>query len=115
MADKKEKKSHFRDKLLAYVRTTSGEELGNLNNRMKSYWMTKYYVCEVLSRLQPELVPEDPDELAECFTDCTGDLGVDFISRVDKRVLIIQSKYRGTSSKVEPPRTLSRSAMYSTP
>lgn len=43
----------------------------------------------------PGLVPADPDDLDTCLADGENDCGVDFLSRSDGTVLIIQAKFRG--------------------
>ncbi|MCC6475698.1 AIPR family protein [bacterium] len=96
------KKSIFRDKLADFVREQVGKTMSELPDKQKSYWMTRYYVTAILAQIQPELVPDD-DEINVCHVDDAGDLGADFISKVDNRVLIIQAKSRGTKNPAEDP------------
>jgi hypothetical protein len=93
--DKAPKKAWFRDYLRTDVESRLDIGFGKLDPTAQSKEMTKYYVRNVLSRILPGLVPDDELEVADSVVDGANDLGVDFISRSDGRVLIIQSKYRG--------------------
>ena len=58
--------------------------------------MSRFYIESIVSRLTPGLVPDDPDEIEHYIVDGPNDGGVDFIYRTEGRVLIVQSKFRGT-------------------
>ncbi|HLJ25354.1 MAG TPA: AIPR family protein [Candidatus Angelobacter sp.] len=62
--------------------------------------MTLFYVQNVLAKIMPGLVPDDEQEILDSIVDGPNDAGVDFIYRNDGRVVIVQSKYRG-SDKME--------------
>jgi hypothetical protein len=98
--DKTPKKPWFREYLKVDAESRLDVPFGKLDPTAQSKEMTKYYVRNVLSRIMPGLVPDDGLEVADSIVDGANDLGVDFISRSDGRVLIIQSKYRG-SDKAE--------------
>ncbi len=93
--DKDKKKPWFRAYLCEDVERRLKVKFGNLDSTAQSKEMSLYYVRNVLSKVMPGLVPDDDLELAAGLVDGQDDLGVDFISRSDGRVLIIQSKYRG--------------------
>lgn len=94
--DKTGKKPWFRD----YLRTDSEKRLGStfsaLSAKIQSREMTRFYVQNVLAKIMPGLVPDDEQEIMDSIVDGPNDAGVDFICRNDGRVVIIQSKYRGT-------------------
>lgn len=94
--DKTSKKPWFREYLRVDAESRLDVPFGKLDSTAQSKEMTKYYVRNVLSRIMPGLVPDDDLEVADSIVDGANDLGVDFISRSDGRVLIIQSKYRGS-------------------
>jgi hypothetical protein len=95
MMDKERKKPWFRDYLREDVEKRLKMKFGDLDHTAQSKEMTLYYVWHVLSKIMPGLVPDDDLELAYGLVDGHDNLGVDFISRSDGRVLIIQSKHRG--------------------
>jgi len=93
--DKERKKPWFRDYLREDVEKRLKMKFGDLDHAAQSKEMSLYYVRHVLSKIMPGLVPDDDLEIAYGLVDGHDDLGVDFISRSDGRVLIIQSKHRG--------------------
>lgn len=99
--DKVSKKPWFRDYLKTDVESRLDTPFMKLHGAAQSKEMTKYYVRDVLSKLMPGLVPDDDLDVADSIVDGSNDLGVDFISRSDGRVLIIQSKYRGADKSEE--------------
>ena len=103
--DKDKKKPWFRQYLREDVEKLKGK-FGNLDHTSQSKEMTLYYVRQILSKIMPGLVPDDDLEVSEGLVDGRDDLGVDFISRSDGRVLIIQSKYR-SPEKAEDMDTVS--------
>lgn len=59
--------------------------------------LTRFYVEKVLRRLRPGFLPDDPDDIADCYIDGKLDRGVDFVYRSDEgAVVLIQAKYRAT-------------------
>lgn len=91
----KSRKAWFREYLRDDVEARLKTNLGNLDPTAQSKEMTLYYVRNVLSKIMPGLVSDDDLEVGDGLVDGRDDLGVDFISRSEGRVLIIQSKYRG--------------------
>jgi len=96
------KKEWFREHVRSRVKADLGQSLDALDDIRRSDWMTRVYVEEVLLRLYPGSLPDDPADLAGCYTDGWADGGCDFICRHDGTVTIIQAKYRGASAS-EPP------------
>jgi hypothetical protein len=88
-------KVRFREELRAYVKTAMDVEIGNLAAPRQSKAMTRFYVERILRTLTPGLVPSDQDDLEACIVDGPDDCGVDFISRGDNVVLIVQTKFHG--------------------
>ena len=91
--DKVEKKPKFRDYLRENVEKRLETPFSNLTPLDQSREFTRYYVQSVLAKIMPGLVPDDDADVADSLIDGPGcELGVDFISRSEGRVLIIQSK-----------------------
>lgn len=90
-----ETKLKFRDELKSFVKETLGTDLEKLSSTKQSKAMTRFYVRRVKGIFNPGLVPTDPDDLDFCLVDGENDCGVDFLSRSDGTVLIIQAKFRG--------------------
>lgn len=88
-------KVRFREELRTYVKKTLDAEIGNLPAPRQSKAMTRFYAEEILRTLTPGLIPSDPDDLEACIVDGSDDCGVDFISRGDGVVLIVQAKFHG--------------------
>lgn len=84
-------RSHFRD----YVENTLRESFDSQNDVTRSKLMARYFAEEVLAPRNPTLLPFGEEELAACVVDGKGDQGVDFISRENNTVLIVQAKYSG--------------------
>lgn len=90
MADRKEQ---FRDRVREFALKRTDSPLDRMDDFMRSYWMTRYYVEEVVKALNPSLVPEDQADVDECFADGPSDAGVDALIRSDGLTLIVQAKY----------------------
>lgn len=84
-------RSHFRD----YVENRLRESFDSQNDVTRSKLMARYFAEEVLAPRNPTLLPFGEEELAACVVDGKGDQGVDFISRENNSVLIVQAKYSG--------------------
>jgi AIPR protein len=91
-----ETKVKFRDELKAYVRHELDIDIERLPPTKQSKAMTRFYVQKVKRISNPGLVPTDPDDLETCLVDGENDCGVDFLSRSDGTVLIVQAKFRGS-------------------
>src|SRR5690348_1143226 len=96
-------KLKFRDELKAYVKGTLDADLDKLDPVKRSKLMTRFYAERIRKIFNPALIPSDPDDLQNCMIDGADDCGVDYLSRSDGSVLIIQSKCRGygVSEKLE--------------
>ena len=93
----------FRDKFDEFVRTRGYTSLQSISNEQtRSKLMTRFYLEEVVRKLEPDLLPDDPDELEEGIIDGPGDGGVDFICRQDGRVFIVQAKYHARKHDPQP-------------
>lgn len=90
-----ETKIKFRDELKAYVSKALETDIDKLDTTRRSKVMTRFYVEKIRKVFNPALVPADTDDLENCVIDGSDDCGVDFLSRAEGSVLIIQAKYRG--------------------
>lgn len=96
------RKSWFREHARERVRRALSQELGDLDEIPRSYWMTRVYVEDVLAVLSPGAIPDDPDDLKPCYTDGWADGGCDFICRHEGTVTIVQAKYRNEKAHEKP-------------
>lgn len=93
----------FRDRFDEFVRTRGFSSLHSISNEQtRSKLMTRFYLEEVVRKLEPDLIPDDPEELEEGIIDGAGDGGVDFISRQGAKVFIVQAKYHARKRDPEP-------------
>ena len=90
-----ETKLKFRDELKSFAKQHLGTDIEKLPPTKQSKAMTRFYVQRIRGVFNPGLVPADPDDLDTCLVDGENDCGVDFLSRSDGTVLIIQAKFRG--------------------
>lgn len=90
-----ELKVKFRDQLKENTKKTLGTDLGSLLPARQSKVMSGFYVKEIVRVFSPGLVPADEDDFENCIIDGPDDCGVDFLSRDEGTVLIIQTKFRG--------------------
>ena len=88
-------KVKFPDQLKEYVRENFEGELGQLLPIRQSKLMTRFYLTEIQRVITRALVPSDADDFDSCVIDGPNDCGVDFLSRAEGMVLIIQAKCRG--------------------
>ena len=96
MKETSKQKEQFKDRLIAWSGTNLAAKFSDLNNTQQSRQMIKFYVQEILEKLNPGIVPDDEGELDDSIIDGSGDGGADFLYRTDEgHVLIIQAKYRG--------------------
>ena len=105
------KKEWFRDFLIDWVQKNRSLSFDRLSLDQQSKEFTRCYVREVLAKLTPGLVPDDPEDIEDYLVDGSNDGGADFIYRSDGdpqgRVLIIQSKYRGRGKSEDPKELIS--------
>ena len=96
-------REHFRD----YVEGQLGESFDNQTDVTRSKLMARFFAESILAPRYPALLPFGEEELRACVVDGKGDQGVDFVSRKNNTVLIIQAKYSGgkklTKRPVEDP------------
>jgi hypothetical protein len=98
-----DERATFRDKFDEFVRSRGYTSLQSISNEQtRSKLMTRFYLEEVVRKLEPDLIPDDPEEIEEGIIDGTGDGGVDFISRQGAKVLIVQAKYHARKREAEP-------------
>jgi hypothetical protein len=90
-----EPKLKFRDELKSFVKQHLETDIEKLPTTKQSKVMTRFYVQRIKGVFNPGLVPTDPDDLETCLVDGENDCGVDFLSRSDGTVLIVQAKFRG--------------------
>jgi hypothetical protein len=89
------RKVWFRDQFRDWVESDLKESFDSLHDVRRSKLMARFFAEQVLRPRNPTLLPFAEEELRACVVDGTGDCGVDFISREDGVVLIIQAKYSG--------------------
>lgn len=90
-----ETKIKFRDELKSFVKKGLEIDIDKLDPLRRSKSMTRFYVEKIRKVFNPALVPTDSDDLDHCIIDGADDCGVDFLSRTEGSVLIIQAKFRG--------------------
>jgi len=100
---KSDSKPLFRDHLRDYVENYLHEPFDSQTDVTRSKLMARYFAERVLAPRNPTLLPFGEEELSLCVIDGKGDNGVDFISREDDRVLIIQAKYSGGKKASKRP------------
>ena len=64
--------------------------------------MALCYIEEIVTRTEPLLVPEDPDDLLYGLIDGPGDNGIDFIYKQNDSVFILQCKYHTKKGEPKP-------------
>ena len=72
-----------------------GRKPDNLSDVERSKCMARFYAEKVIRCVNPGLIPTTDEELAACVVDGSDDCGVDFLSREDNTVLILQAKFSG--------------------
>lgn len=92
-------REHFRD----YVEDTLGEAFDSLHDVRRSKLMARFFAERVLFPRNPTLLPFGDEDLEACIVDGKGDQGIDFISREDGVVLIIQAKFSGGKKQTKRP------------
>ena len=97
------KKPWFRDHFREWVEATLKESFDSLHDVRRSKLMSRYFAEEVLRPRYPTLLPFAEEEVLAGVVDGTYDCGVDFISREDGVVLIIQAKYSGGKKVTKRP------------
>ena len=99
MKESTKPKEQFKDRLVEWSQNNLGIKFGDLNAFQQSRQMIKFFVSEILEKLNPGIVPDDEGELEDSVVDGSGDGGADLLYRTDDgHVLLIQAKYRGNNS-----------------
>ena len=86
-----------------WVETNLRESFDSLKDVTRSKLMARFFAEEVLRPRSPALLPFAEEDIQACVVDGKGDCGVDFISREDGVVLIIQAKYSGGKKLTKRP------------
>jgi hypothetical protein len=87
------KKIKARDRLKDYCQRKWERDFDHdLNNNERSKVFLKFYIEEIYNKTQLEITEDD---FESGFVDRSSDLGIDFITKNDDTVTIIQAKYRG--------------------
>jgi hypothetical protein len=98
------KKPLFRDHFREWCERTLKEAFDELTDVQRSKLMSRFFAEQVLKPRNPTLLPFADEDLEACVVDGKGDCSVDFISREDGVVLIIQSKFSGGKKVAKRPR-----------
>src|SRR5437763_6465358 len=88
-------KELFREHLRDYISAELGQKPDSLNEVERSKCMARFYAEKVIRCVNPGLIPTTEEELAACVVDGSDDCGIDFLSREDDTVLIMQAKFSG--------------------
>ena len=89
------RKAWFQDYLREWVEATLKESFDSLQDIQRSKLMARFFAQKVLGPRNAALLPFAEEDLDACVVDGKGDCGVDFISRENGVVLIVQAKYSG--------------------
>ncbi len=89
------KKPWFRDQFKDWAEGYLRQGFDTLSDVHRSKLMARFFAEQVLRPRFPTLLPFAEEDLRACVVDGTGDCGVDFISREEGIVLVIQAKYSG--------------------
>jgi hypothetical protein len=101
--DSEPRKAWFQDSLREWVETTLKESFDALKDVQRSKLMARYFAEKVLGPRNPALLPFAEEDLDSCVVDGKGDCGIDFVSRENGVVLIIQAKYSGGKKLAKRP------------
>ncbi len=97
------KKPWFRDQFRDWVESNLKESFDSLHDLRRSKLMARFFAEQALRPRYPTLLPFAEEELRSCVVDGPDDNGVDFISREDGVVLVIQGKYSGGKKLAKRP------------
>lgn len=101
---REDRKPVFRDHCREYAEETLKEPFDRLNDVQRSKWMARFFADRVLRPKNPTLLPFAEEDINACVVDGKGDQSVDFISREDGVVVIVQAKYSGDKKLSKRPR-----------
>ena len=71
-----EKKPAFRTQVSNSAESVCNKPLQRLNDAERSHLLTWVYVQEIARKLNPALLPDDEEDLQDCFLDGTGDAAI---------------------------------------
>jgi hypothetical protein len=97
------RKAWFQDYLRDWVETNRKESFDSLKDVQRSKAMARFFAEKVLGPRNPTILPFAEEDLDASVVDGKGDCGVDFISRENGVVLIIQAKYSGGKKLAKRP------------
>jgi hypothetical protein len=98
------RKPWFRDQFRDWVEHGLKESFDSLHDVRRSKLMARFFAEQVLRPRYPTLLPFAEEEVLASVVDGSDDCGIDFISREDGVVLIIQGKYSGGKKAAKRPR-----------
>jgi hypothetical protein len=97
------KKIKARDRIKDFAKSEFNSDFDALNDSERSVALLKFYVNEIHNKTRTEI---DDEQFDLGLVDGAADLGIDFIHKDDQLVTIIQSKYRGVSTKSEDAKSI---------
>jgi hypothetical protein len=103
MADET-RKPLFRDYFREWCERMLKQPFDELTDVQRSKLMSRFFAEQMLRPRNPSLLPFADEDMEACIVDGKGDCSVDFISREDGVVLIIQAKYSGGKKAAKRPR-----------
>lgn len=97
------RKAGFQAYLRDWVETSRKESFDSLKDIQRSKAMARFFAEKVLGPRNPTILPFAEEDLDASVVDGKGDCGIDFISRENGVVLIIQAKYSGGKKLAKRP------------
>ncbi len=97
------RKPWFRDQFRDWVEGSLKETFDSLHDVRRTKLMSRFFAEQILRPRYPTLLPFAEEELRACVVDGSHDCGVDFVSREDGVVLIVQAKYSGGKKATKRP------------
>ena len=87
-------RAHFED----FVKHELDKTINELSSVEKGMQFAKWYINEINNNISTDYY--DEDDFVDSYVDSSGDLGIDFISKNNNIVTIIQFKYKGKRSPI---------------
>lgn len=97
------RKITFRDEFRSWVEESLKESFDSIKDVLRSKLMAQFFAECALRPRFPTLLPFAEEEIGECIVDGSFDNGVDFISRQEGVVLVIQAKFSGGKKVAKRP------------
>jgi len=98
-----QKKALFRDFFRDWVEDKLQESFDSLHDVRRSRLMARFFAEQVLRPRNPTLLPFAEEDIQACVVDGKDDCGIDFISREEGTVLLIQAKFSGGKKAIKRP------------